>query len=136
MSGISGGQFDGASRGRPQLVHMGLECLLRGSNSAVVPDLGRDKVILEVRVGEVRTAADKAASLDIAGAGGPRPVQEPLESSLDHPESKLLAVEADGLGAGLDDVDVKMILKVLTHTGKMVDRINSNMAEMLSVANA
>ena len=135
MSGISGGQLDGASRGRPQLVHMGLEGLLRGSDSPVVPDLGRDKVILEVGVGEVRTAADKAASFDIAGAGGPRLVQKPLESSLDHPESKLLAVEADGLGARLDDVDVKMVLKVLAHAGKMVDRVNSNMAEMLSVAN-
>ena len=136
LSGISGGQLDGASRGRPQLVHMGLECLLRGRNSPVVPDLGRDKVILEVGVGEVRTAADKAASLDIAGAGGPRSVQEPLESSLDHPESKLLAVEAYGLGARLDDVDVKMVLKVLAHAGKMVDRVHSNMAEMISVANS
>ena len=114
---------------------MGLECLLRGSNSAMIPDLGGNKVILEVRVSQVRTAADKAACLDITGAGGARPVQEPLESSLDHPEPKLLAVEADGFGARLDDVDIKMVLKILTHTGKMVDRVHSNLAEMISITN-
>ena len=101
----------------------------------MIPDLGGDKVILEVRVSQVRTAADKASCLDITGAGWTRPVQEPLESSLDHPEPKLLAVEADGFGARLDDVDIKMILKVLTHTGKMVDRVHSNLAEMISVTN-
>ena len=67
---IIGGQLDGASRGRPQLVHMGLEGLLRGGNAPVVSNLGRDKVVLEVGVSEVRTAADEAPGLNVTGAGG------------------------------------------------------------------
>ena len=113
---------------------MGLECLLRRRKAPVVPDLGRDKVVLEVGVSEVRTAADEAARLDITRAGGTGPVKEPLEACLDHPEPKLLFVKADGLSAGLDNVDIQMILEVLPNPGEMVDRLHSNLAKVIRVA--
>ena len=50
FAGVGGGEGDGAPRGRAQLVHVDLECLAQRVESAVVPDVGRHEVELEVGV--------------------------------------------------------------------------------------
>lgn len=35
----------------------------------------------------------------------------------------------------MDNVDIKMVLEVLAHPGKMMDRVHSDLAKMISVAN-
>ena len=59
FAGVGGGEGDGPPRGRPQLVHVDLEGLAQGVESAVVPDVGRHEVELEVGVAQPGVAADK-----------------------------------------------------------------------------
>ena len=101
----------------------------------MVPDLRGHEVELEVGVRHVRAAADEAACLDVARAGGPGSVQEPLDPRPQHPEPLLLLVEADGLGAGAHEVDIQVVLEVLAHARQVVDRLDSHLAEVFSVAN-
>ena len=51
--------------------------------AAVVNHLGGQEVELNVRVRHPRPAPDEAPSLQVRGARGPYPVQEPLDPNLE-----------------------------------------------------
>ena len=87
--------------------------------------LGREEVELYVRVRHPGPAPDEAPGLQVGGAGGPRPVKEPLDphlevttnviintktvlmSYLDHPQSSLVTQQRDRLLTFLHHVDLK-----------------------------
>ena len=60
-------------------------------------------------------------------------VVKPLQPDLNHPHSLLLAVESDGLGAALDDVELQVVLQVLADTREVVERLDTNTSQVISV---
>ena len=99
----------------------------------VVNHLGGQEVELNVGVSHPRVTPDEAPGLQVGGGGGAGPVEEPLNSHLDHPQSLLFTVESHRLGAALDDVELQVVLQVLTNTGQMVERLDTDTSQVISV---
>ena len=103
--------------------------------AAVVDHLGGKEVELYIGVSHAGVAPHEAAGLQVGGGSGARPVEEPLDPHLDHPQSLLLAVESDGLRAALDDVELQVVLQVLANSRQVVDRLYADTAQVISSAN-
>ena len=100
----------------------------------MVDDLGGQEVELYVGVGEAGVAPDEAAGLQVGGGGRAGPVEEPLEPHLDHPQSLLFTVETHWLGAALDDVELQVVLQVLSDTREVVEGLDTNTPQVMTVA--
>ena len=61
-------------------------------------------------------------------------VEEPLKSDLDHGEPSLLRVQADWLGALLDQVDLQVVLQVGAHPWQVVDSFDSYLSQLVCVS--
>ena len=112
---------------------MDLVGLQVGGLAAVVYHLGGKEVELYIGVSHAGVAPHEAAGLQVGGGGGARPVEEPLDPHLDHPQSLLLAVESDGLRAALDDVELQVVLQVLTDSREVVKGLDTNTSQVISV---
>ena len=112
---------------------MDLVGLQEGSLAAVVDDLGGQEVELDVWVLHPRVTADEAPGLEVGGGGGAGPVEEPLNSHLDHPQSLLFTVETHRLGAALDDVELQVVLQVLTDSREVVEGLDTNTPQVITI---
>ena len=99
----------------------------------MVDDLGRQEVELDVWVLHPRVTADEAPGLEVGGGGGAGPVEEPLNSHLDHPQSLLLAVQTDRLFAALHDVELQVVLQVAAHTRQVVEGLDTDTSQLVPV---
>ena len=89
---------------------------------------------------------EQLTGLEVCGGGRAGPGEEPLQAHLDHPQTSLLTgrgqtgrrrglspVQRDRLGAALHDVDVKVVLEVLTDPGEGLERIYAVLCQVLLV---
>ena len=100
----------------------------------MVDDLGGKEVELDVGVSHTRVTPDEASGLQVGGGGGASPVEEPLNPHLDHPQSLLFTIETHRLGAALDDVELQVVLQVLTNTREVVEGLDTNTPQVIRVA--
>ena len=112
---------------------MDLVGLQEGSLAAVVDDLRGKEVELDVGVSHSWVTSGEASGLQVGGGGRAGPVEEPLDSHLDHPQSLLLTVESHRLGAALHDVELQVVLQVLTDSREVVEGLDTNTSQVISV---
>ena len=101
--------------------------------AAVVDHLGGKEVELYIGVSHAGVAPHEAAGLQVGGGSGARPVEEPLDPHLDHPQAFLFTVESDGLRAALDDIELQVVLQVLTDSREVVEGLDTDTSQVISV---
>ena len=107
-----------------------------GGHAAVVADRDRQEVEHQVGVVDVVVAAGEATALEVVGGAEPAAVEEPLVAdagTLVPPQARR---DGDRLLGGVLDVDLEVVLEVLTDAGQVVDQVDAEAGKVVLVADA
>ena len=84
----------------------------------------RHEVHLDVRRHLLRPALEEGAGLVRKGRGDAAAEQHPLRHRADEPVGAQVPIERDGLGAGIGEDAIDVILQVASDAGQVVDRLD------------
>ena len=103
---------------------------------AVVPDGERQEVEHEVGVGNILVAPGEPATLEVIGRPGAAAEEQPLES--DPGPAPLLerGLHRHWLPGAVLDVDLEVVLEVLTNARKIVHDVDPERSQLIGVAHA
>ena len=90
----------------------------------------------DVGVLDTGPAPGEAARLQVAGGGGTRLIEEPLDPDGNHAGPLLVLEEGDGLLALLDHVELQVVLQVLTDPGNVLHQGNPHLFQVVSVTDS
>jgi hypothetical protein len=113
-----------------------LVAVIAGRGRAVVADGDGKEMEHEVRVGHLLVAAHEAAGFKMVGGSVSFPQKEPLGADAGAVAPLEGGRDGHGLGAGVLDIDLQMILEVLPHPRNVCDHVDSEGAELGGIADA
>ena len=102
---------------------------------AVLSSAGSE-VHLDVRRHHLRPALEEGARLIWEGRGHTAAEQQPFGHRADEPVGPQVPVEGDGLGAGVGEDAVDMVLQVASDAGELVDHGNTVPPQLVAGPNA
>ena len=133
---IAGRQCDGPARGGPHRTNMGLKPMPFGCGLAIIAHRDRQEVILDIGVFDTGFGPDKGGRFKLVRRAHASFGEQPLRPDHRLREDIPMLVERDGLACRHLDVQLKMVLQVLTDTRAVRHNVDPVFRQMGRRANA
>jgi hypothetical protein len=133
---IGGAQRDAAPAFRPHRADMGLKPVPLRRRLAVITHGDGQEMELDVGIVQPRARADETAGLEIVRCAQTLAGEQPLRADQRLAPKRPIGRKADGLGGGVLDVKLEVILQVRAHARAVGDHGNSVLGQMLARSNS
>ena len=127
---IARGQRDRPARGRPHRPHMRLKPVAFGGGLPVIAHSNRQEVILDIGIFNPRLRPDEGRAFELVRRAHAGFREQPLRANHGLGKDVPVLVQRDWLAGGHLDIQFKVVLQVLAHTGAVGDHLDTMLCQM------